>query len=243
MTINNDNVEKIKMLADRLTYTVQSVEKIADVSQYYGDCAFDFYKDDMNYLYSEISGDIVAVININSREYSNILASKDEKQINNNIDLNRVKGLTVKEYDCIDYACIDLACDDWLDIEYTDELTQNRKDIIRKKILASIDIEKVTARGYCQGDWDKYVIVSYKKTISKVFSDYYNNFIKNLEYLFTVTEYNISLVHKETRLYTSGIVEVEEVEIDSTGEICYDGEVSRDTIKDLEAQGYIVEFK
>lgn len=226
--INNKNLQAIKTLADKIEYTLVSVKKEARISPLYDGFAYDMYKEDLCELYGSIKNDIIAIYNHNTRDYYNIFTGKTNTQINNTIDLLRCK-LTKKEVAKVIEHYSDLDSEDNLCIEFEDDTTEKQKATIKKKILDNIVINKVVARGYSQGDYEKYTVISYKD-ISKENNNTLNLIIENLSYFFTIQEYSIELVHIETRLYTSGIEEVEEVGGDSYCTVSYDGYLEEDQL-------------
>ena len=246
--INTNNLQKIKILADKIEYTVTKTVKEARISSVYDQSAYDMYNEDLVYLYSEIKKDVVAVYNSNTRDYSNLFTDKRRGQVCEAIDLSRIKGLTKKEKSCIDQVIVDDNCtgssyysnpQDYLYFDWIDTPSKEVQDTISKKIKASLLVETVKAAGYSQGEWEYYTIVSYN-TIDTSETSSYSNLIDNLKYFFRVQEYYVSLVDIETRLYTSGIEEVEEVEQDSYGVVTYSGTIEKEQLTDLETKGYTI---
>lgn len=240
--INHDNAEAIKRLADRLEYTIKDTKKVMRVSpsEDYS-FAWDMYQEDMQQLYSEVKEDIISVYNANERDYSNILGEKQE-QINNGIDLERIKGLTKKEKDIIDEAYIEE--DKTLQITWNTDIPSTMERKIESKILASITIEEKRAHGYSQGDWDVYAIAYYNDA-SKEKQKTIELLIDNIKHLFTVCEFYVELIHIETRVYTSGIEEVVEVEQESYSATSYSGDNDNETLglTDYIKEGYTREDK
>ena len=238
--INKTNIEIIKKLADKIEYKVTKTEKEARISPIYEQFAFDSYKEDLLFMLSEVKKNVIATYNHNTKDYYNIFIGKKNTQVNNTIDMLRCK-LTKKEANKVIEQHIDLECKDNLYIEYEDDTTEKQKATIKKKILDNIIIETVEARGYSQGDYEKYTIVYYKD-IKKEAQATIDNILKNLKYIFTVQEYYIELIDIETRLYTSGIEEIEEVEGNSYSAISYDGYLNEEE-KQLTKDGYTVIYK
>lgn len=244
--INKNNLQAIKMLADKIEYTVTKTVKEARISTIDDGCAYDFYKEDLQQMYSEIEKDVICIINENTRDYYNIfmdtynnrkekarLLAYREKHVSKAIDLKRV-GLSKRQQndiDCVIYG------EDGLCIDWVDDVDVKKKEEIERKIMDSIVVDTVTARGYSQGDYEQYTIVTYKD-ISKEKDDTLKCILKNLKFFFTVHEYYINLVDIETRLYTSGIEDVEEVEGDSYSTTSYTGSIDKEELHDLESQGY-----
>lgn len=238
--INTNNLATIKKLCDNIEYTVIKTVKEARISPIYEQFAYDLYKDDMLQMYSEVENDIICIINNHTRDYSNIFVDRksSKKQISETIDMLRCK-VTEKECNEVIEQYIDSEHEDNLYIEFEDDTTDKQKEVIKKKILDNITIETASATGYSQSDWEDYTI-AYYNDVTKENKNIIDILVKNISYMFTVQEYYINLVDIETRLYTSGIEEVEEVEGDSYSTTSYTGYIDKEELKELEKQGYTI---
>lgn len=229
--INKNNLEQIKALADKIEYTVTNVKKELRVSpSSHYDTAWDVYTDDIRGKYDEVKNDIIAIIN-RSRDYSNIFLKRGSKQtINNYIDLSRIPTLTKKQRDLIQYAQIN--DDAEIEVEYEEEINEKSKQHTLEKLNKHVTIATVSSQGYSQGDYEEYIVAYYDdiKDENLVTLKYLLN---DLKYIFTVSEFYINVVDIETRLYTSGIEEIEEVEVESYGTVEYSGSYNE---KELQAQ-------
>jgi len=237
--INNNNLQAIKTLADKIEYTVTSTKKEARITPCYDNLAYDFYVEDMQAMLDEVKKDVIAIYHTNGRDFHHLFTNRNDRsnEYNNGLDMKRCK-VTAKEANEVIEQYIDTLSDDYLYIEYEDDTTEKQKATIRKKILGNIIVASASAIGYSQGDCDKYMFVYYADA-SKEAKATIQMMIDNIKYLFTVQEYYVNLVTIETRKYTSGIEEVEEIEEDSESIISYSGD-AKEEIKDLEARGYTV---
>ena len=236
--INNNNLQAIKTLADKIEYTVIKTVKEARISPIYEQFAYDMYKEDMLQMYSEVEKDLICIINNNTRDYRNIFCDRKstKKQVQEYIDLKRCK-LSQKEQDFIQYAQVE--DDGTLFIEWDSEQLESTQNSIESKIMKHVTIETAAAHGYSKLEWEQYTI-TYYNDVTKENKNIIDILVKNISYMFTVQEYYINLVDIETRLYTSGIEEVEEVEGDSYSTTSYTGYIDKEELKDLEEKGYTI---
>ena len=232
--INTNNIATIKKLCDKIESTVTKPVKEARISPIYEQFAYDMYKEDLTEMLKTVEKDVIAIYNRNTRDYSNMFTEKRNSHYYNDIDIKRL-GLTKKELQLIDSVYLDE--DRSIIIETSKEISDKKYLLLKVKIENNIIREMASATGYSQSDWEQYYIVSYKDATvdSKNTIDI---LVKNISYMFTVQEYYINLVDIETRLYTSGIEEVEEVEGDSYSTCTYTGYIDKEELKELEKQGY-----
>lgn len=234
--INNNNIATIKKLCDKIEYTVTKTEKEARISPIYEQFAYDIYKEDLTEMLKTIEKDVIAIYNRNTRDYSNMFTEKRNNHYYNDIDIKRL-GLTKTELQLIDNVYLDE--DGSIIIETSKDITDKKYLLLKIKIENNLIRESVSATGCSQSDWEQYFIISYKN-IDTTPTSSYSNLVDNLKYMFTVQEYYINLVDIETRLYTSGIEEIEEVEGDSYSTTTYTGYIDKEELKELEKQGYTI---
>lgn len=234
--INTNNIATIKKLCDKIEYTVTKTVKEARISPIYEQFTYDMYKEDLTEMLKTVEKDVIAIYNRNTRDYRNMFTEKRNNHYYNDIDIKRL-ALTKTELQLIDSVYLDR--DRSIIIETSKDITDKKYLLLKNKIEKAIIRETVTATGYSQSDWEQYYIISYKN-IDTTDTSSYSSLINNLKYMFTVQEYYINLVDIETRLYTSGIEEVEEVEGDSYSTTSYTGYIDKEELKDLEKQGYTI---
>lgn len=234
--INTNNIATIKKLCDKIEYTVTKTVKEARISPIYEQFAYDMYKEDLTEMLKTIEKDVIAIYNRNTRDYSNMFTEKRNSHYYNDIDIKRL-GLTKTELQLIDNVYLDE--DRSIIIETSKDITDKKYLLLKNKIENNIIRKNVSATGYSQSDWEQYTI-AYYNDVTKENKNIIDILVKNISYMFTVQEYYINLVDIETRLYTSGIEEVEEVEGDSYSTTSYTGYIDKEELKDLEKQGYTI---
>lgn len=234
--INNNNLQAIKTLADKIEYTVTKTVKEARISPVYEQFAYDMYKEDLTEMLKTVEKDVIAIYNRNTRDYSNMFTEKRNNHYYNDIDIKRL-GLTKTELQLIDNVYLDE--DRSIIIETSKDISDKKYLLLKVKIENNIIREMASATGYSQSDWEQYTI-AYYNDVTKENKNIIDILVKNISYMFTVQEYYINLVDIETRLYTSGTEEVEEVEGDSYSTCTYTGYIDKEELKDLEEKGYTI---
>lgn len=222
--LDETRIENAKHELEKAYYEVINVNKKAYITEDDSYIGFDTLKDDILFNVNQFDFDIIMIEHGNSREYQNIFKNYETKDL----DFKRL-GLTSKEIEVAESWGWNLEGGKIVIENYEDEkLAQKIEDKINKKI----NVETIEARGWSQGDWDSHTFVYYKDIKGE---DEFLASINDLEYIFTVTSFDVRLVDVETRRYKNGEMEDVEVEVDSCLEVCNDG--FYDT-RDLEAKGY-----
>lgn len=234
--LNTNNLQAIKTLADKIEYTVIKTVKEARISPIYDQFAYDMYKEELTEMLKTVEKDVIAIYNRNTRDYNNMFTEKRNNHYYNDIDIKRL-GLSKTELQLIDSVYLDE--DRSIIIETSKDITDKKYLLLKLKIEKAIIRESASATGYSQGDWEQYYIISYSNRSVKNEATI-DALTENMTHLFTLQEYYINLVDIETRLYTSGIEEVEEVEGDSYSTTSYTGYIDKEELKELEKQGYTI---
>jgi len=236
-TIDTTKINQAMNLLSKAEYEIIKSEKKAKITLQEDTDGFmyDCYKSNLIDDAEIIKNNIIGIFNSN-RDYSNIF--KDYE--NTYIDKDKLSSLTKSEL--LNILDIEIDKEGYITLSLDTDLSEDKEDKLKEKIMKDISIVKSTARGYSQGDWEEYIFITYKH-ISKENNTILLSIIENIKHLFTVAEYAVYTYTTITKQYNDMTTEEEDIDEDTEYTSSYEGynsKLEKELTDDLLSKGYTI---